>query len=146
MKKIVPLFLLIAAFASCSEEIKFNNPAFQANKNGGAWIANDMHAYLDAGGLTIVAAVGTDVVMLHTNSANPGTYTLGVNNVNSATFETVEGEGALYATGAGVGSGKIVIKSRQTDGTVTGEFEFIGEDEEGNELNFTEGVFYKVPR
>ena len=141
MKKIVSLFLLIVAFASCSEEVKFNNPAFQANKDGGAWIANDMYAYVDAEGLTIVAAVGTDVVMLHTRSASPGTYTLGGSSLNSATYESVNDEGASYESV----SGEIKITSG-LDGTVTGKFNFVGDDGEGNEVNFTQGNFYKVPK
>lgn len=146
MKKIISLFILVAAFASCGEDIKFNNPAFQANKNGNIWKANDMRAFADAGGLTIIGAVGTEIVTLHTSSANPGTYTLGVNNVNSATFQSVEGAGTLFATGAGVGSGKIVITPNQTDGTITGKFEFTAEDENGEEVIFTAGDFYKIPR
>lgn len=145
MKKIIALFILAATFVSCGEDIKFNSPAFQANKNGNIWKANDMRAFADAGGLTIIAAVGTEMVTLHTASANPGTYVLGVNNVNAATYESVDGEGVLFATGAGVGSGKIVITSNQA-GTVSGNFQFVGEDEVGNEVIFTEGTFYKVPR
>ncbi|ESU21692.1 hypothetical protein FCR2A7T_01470 [Flavobacterium cauense R2A-7] len=146
MKKIIALFILAVTFASCGEEIKFNSPAFQANKNGNIWKANDMTAFSDAGGLTVIAAVGTEIVTLHTASANPGTYTLGVNNVNAATYESVDGEGALFATGTGVGSGKIIITPNQATGTISGNFQFVGEDEEGNEVIFTEGTFYKVPR
>jgi hypothetical protein len=146
MKKVVSLFVLVVAFASCGKDVEFNSPAFQATKNGNIWKANGMQAFADAGGLTITAQVGTDVVILHTSSVNPGTYTLGTGLVNTATYESVDGEGALYATGAGVGSGKIIISPGQTAGTITGKFEFIAEDEEGNEVNFTNGDFYKVPR
>ncbi|ESU29684.1 hypothetical protein FLJC2902T_01570 [Flavobacterium limnosediminis JC2902] len=146
MKKIASLFVLIVTFASCSEDIKFNSPAFQAYKNGVTWKANEMHAFSDAGGLTIMAAVGTDMVILHTSSAAPGTYTLGTGLINTATYESVDGEGSSYATGDEVGSGKIVISPGQTAGTITGTFQFIAEDEEGNEVNFTDGNFYKVPQ
>lgn len=145
MKKIIVLFILAATFASCGEEIKFNSPAFQANKNGNIWKANEMTGFADAGGLTIMAGVGTDIVTLHTGSVNPGTYVLGVNAVNAATYESVDGDGVLFSTGAGVGSGKIVITSSQA-GTFSGNFQFVGEDEDGNEVIFTQGTFYKVPR
>lgn len=141
MKKIVSLFLLVAAFASCGEEVKFNNPAFQANKNGNIWKANDMYAFADAGGLTIIAAVGTDMVELHTPSANNGTYALTPTSASYAIYESVDGAGASYESV----SGEIKITS-SLDGTVTGKFRFVGDDGAGNEVIFTDGTFYKVPR
>jgi len=146
MKKIVSLFILVVAFASCGEDVMFNSPGFQATKNGNIWKANGMQAFVDASGLTIIATVGTEAVTLHTGSVNPGTYTLGVNNVNTATFQSVEGAGALFATGAGVGKGKIVISPKQTEGTISGKFEFTAEDENGEEVIFKVGDFYKIPR
>ncbi|ESU24514.1 hypothetical protein FEDK69T_09630 [Flavobacterium enshiense DK69] len=142
MKKIVSLFVLAVAFVSCGEDIQFNSPAVQATKNGAFWKANTMDAFSDADGLTITATVGTDIVTLHTSSAAPGTYVLGESTANKATYESIEGGGSLYETGDGIGSGKIIISP---GGTVTGKFDFIAEDEEGNEVNFTNGDFYQVP-
>lgn len=141
MKKIVSLFILVAAFASCGEEIKFNNPAFQATKNGNIWQANEMQAFGDDGGLTLIGAVGTDVVTLHTISANRGTYLIGSNFNNMAVYQSVDGEGDSYEAV----SGEIKITASQ-DGTVTGTFEFIAKNAEGEEVTFTDGVFYKIPR
>ena len=145
MKKIVSLFILAAAFVSCGEDIQFNSPAVQATKNGALWIANDMYASDASDGLTITATVGTDIIELHTSSGSPGTYILGENGANSATYESVEGEGTLFTTGEGVGSGKIVISPNQASGTITGKFDFIAVDGDGNEVNFTNGDFYQVP-
>lgn len=142
MKKIISLFVLTVTFASCSEDVTFNSPAFQATKNGAFWKANSTDTYSDPTGITITGMVGTDIVTLHTSSNAPGTYILGVNEVNKATYESLDGEGTLYETGAGIGSGKITIAP---GGTITGKFEFIAEDEEGNEVNFTKGDFYQVP-
>nr|WP_294936278.1 DUF6252 family protein [uncultured Flavobacterium sp.] len=141
MKKIVSLFVLVAAFASCGEEIKFSNPAFQATKNGNIWKANDMDAMADEGGLTIIAAVGSELVTLHTTSGNRGTYTLSGSSANSATFMSAEGGGVSYESV----SGEIKITEAFSTGTVTGTFKFVAEDEEGNQVTFTDGNFYKVP-
>ncbi|UOK43472.1 MULTISPECIES: DUF6252 family protein [Flavobacterium] len=142
MKKIVSLFVLATAFVSCGEDIQFNSPAVQATKNGAFWKANTMDYFSNAEGLTITASVGTDIITLHTSSAAPGTYVLGENSTNKATYKSVEGEGRLFETGDGIGSGKIVIAP---GGGITGKFDFIAEDEEGNEVNFTNGDFYQIP-
>lgn len=145
MKKIVALLALVLVVTSCSEDVKVNSPAFQANKNNAFWQANSMSAFADAGGLTIMAAVGSEIVTLHTPSSAAGNYTLGLNNVNVATFESTAAPGAYFETAAGVGSGTITLSANQTPGTITGKFEFIAEDEDGNEVNFTIGDFYKIP-
>jgi uncharacterized protein DUF6252 len=146
MKKIVSLFILVTAFASCGEDVTFNSPAFEANKNGNLWKANSMQAIADASGVTIFASVGTDIVTLHINSSSPGVYPLGTNDINTATFMSTDGEGVTYETGAGIGSGEIEITPNQTAGTITGTFEFVAEDEDGNEVVFRDGNFYKIPR
>ncbi|MCG2610059.1 DUF6252 family protein [Flavobacterium sp. SM15] len=145
MKKIVALLALVLAVTSCSEDIKVNSPAFQANKNNNFWQANSMTAFADANGITIVATVGSEIVTLHTNAATAGTYLLGLNDVNTATFESTPATGAYFETGPSIGSGVITITPNQTPGTITGKFEFVAQDEDGNEVNFTKGDFYKIP-
>lgn len=146
MNKIVLLFIIAATFTSCGEDIQFNNPAFQASKNGFLWKANSMQAFTDASGLTILASVGSETIELHTSSSNPGTYTLGTSAANVILYESANGAGGAYQAGAGKGSGKVVISSGQTAGTITGSFTFIGVDTQGNQVKFSDGVFYKVPQ
>ena len=141
MKKIVSLLVLVVAFASCGEEIKFSNPGFQGTKNGNLWKANDMHATVEGGGMTIVAAVGTEMVILHTAATNPGTYALTPTSVSTAEFLTAGEDGVSYESV----SGEIVITQALNTGSATGTFKFVAEDEDGNQVTFRDGVFYKVP-
>ena len=85
MKRFLSLFLVAMAFSSCQEDVKFNNPGFQALKDDVFWRANDARAYVDASGkLSLEALTAYEVVTLNTSSANVGTYILGTTNINNA--------------------------------------------------------------
>lgn len=88
MKRFLPLFIIALAFSSCQEDVKFNNPGFQAQKDDVFWRANDARAYVDGTGkLRIEALTQYEVLTLSTSSANVGTYVLGTTNTNnSATY------------------------------------------------------------
>ena len=96
MKRFLPLLLLVLAFTSCQEDVRFSNPGFQALKDDVFWRANDARAYIsDTGKLTIEALTQYEVLTLNTASANVGTYILGTTNANntatySSNFEGVE--------------------------------------------------------
>lgn len=101
MKKFLPLFIIILAFSSCQEDVKFNNPGFQGQLDDVFWRASDARAYVsETGKLTIEARTAYEKIVLKTNSKNPATYILGTTNVNnsasySSNFNDVELE---YAT------------------------------------------------
>ncbi len=103
MKRFLPLFIIAIAFASCQEDVKFNNPGFQGLKDDVFWRANDARAYIDASGhLTIEALTAYETLTLNTASANVGTYILGTTNINnfaaySSTFDGIELEYATIA-------------------------------------------------
>ncbi len=88
MKRLLPLFLIALAFSSCQENVKFNTPGFQGQKDDIFWRANDARAYVSATGkLTIEALTEYENITLNTSSTTPGTYVLGTTNVNnSATY------------------------------------------------------------
>jgi hypothetical protein len=148
MKKILSLLVLVVTFASCEEDVKFNNPAVQGFKNDELWRAAQFTA--TRGGdnsLTITATNGFEILTLRTSSLNPGTYTLGVNELSKASFVVNEIELA-YQTGTGLGEGEIVIDPDNTDitrGYISGNFYFTAYDDEDAPVNFRDGVFYKVP-
>lgn len=101
MKRFLPLFIIAIAFSSCQEDVKFNNPGFQAQKDDVFWRANDARAYVsETGKLRIEAYTEYEVVTLNTASANAGTYVLGTTNVNnSATYTSSFNDVSLaYAT------------------------------------------------
>lgn len=84
MKRFLPLFIIAIAFSSCQEDVKFNNPGFQAQKDDVFWRANDARAYVsETGKLRIEAYTQYEIVTLNTASANAGTYVLGTTNANN---------------------------------------------------------------
>ena len=101
MKRFLPLIIIAIAFSSCQEDVKFNNPGFQVQKDDVFWRANDARAYVtETGKLRIEAYTQYEIVTLNTASANAGTYVLGTTNVNnSATYTSNFNDVALaYAT------------------------------------------------
>lgn len=152
MKKILSLILLSAAFISCEEDVKFNDPAVQGIRDNELWKATDFSASRGAdNSLTITADNGFESITLTTDDIVPGVYTLGEDEANKATFTlSVDGVEMFYSTGAGIGDGEITISANPEEtnivaGYITGFFHFNAEDEDGNVLNFQEGVFFRVP-
>lgn len=152
MKKILSLLVLLVALVSCEEDVKFNTPAVQGLRDNDLWKATEYSATrgLD-NSLTIRATNGFENITLITGSVNPGSYELGINEINRASYiVSVEGTETVYTTGTFRGNGIITVSDdpRDTDltrGYITGTFYFNAEDDQGNEVNFQEGVFYKVP-
>ncbi|MDX6181208.1 DUF6252 family protein [Flavobacterium sp. Fl-77] len=153
MKKYLLLLSLVILSSSCTEEIKFNNPAFQTLKNNVFWRAQNYNAFLNEdGGLIIVGQLGYEKVTLRSTSTNEKTYMLGLNNFSTASYSnSLQGQLADFSTGVNKGSGQIVITEYDSEAnTVSGTFRFsaINADNEEVDLstiNFTEGVFYKIP-
>ena len=144
-------FLLL--LTSCTEDVKFNNPAFQTLKNNVFWRAQTYKAYLDANGTVFVeGSLGYEKVILQTASSAEETFILGVNEISKASYgNTLPAELSSFSTGTNIGNGQIVITDYDTDNnTISGTFKFTAVNEDGSDtenpkINFTEGVFYKVP-
>ncbi|SHF95766.1 DUF6252 family protein [Flavobacterium defluvii] len=143
------LFLLI----SCTEDVKFNNPAFQTLKNNVFWRSQAYKAHFGTNGILVIeGSLGYEKIILQTASSSEQTFILGVNDVSKATYKnTLPAESASFSTGTNKGSGQIVITDYDTDAsTISGTFKFtaVNDDEsniENPKVNFTEGVFYKIP-
>lgn len=148
MKKLVLYILLLFAFVSCQEEVKFNNPSFQGQKDNVFWRAIDSKATLSNNVLTIEAYTRNEKVTLKTNSKDFGPYPLGIDNLNTATYFIDDVSPKItFKTGTNKGEGEIVIeKYDAVNNTVTGTFRFNAKNEiDGSAINFQQGVFYKVP-
>lgn len=143
--------MLLVTFASCEEDVKFNTPAVQGLKDNELWKATDYTATITGTSLTIEATNGFEALTLRTGQVIPGAYQLGVNETNTAAFVlSADGIEMNYTTGTNRGSGQIIISDdeRETDltrGFISGTFRFDALDDEGNVVNFQDGVFYKVP-
>jgi hypothetical protein len=153
MKKYLYFLSFIFLITSCTEDVKFNNPAFQTLKNNSFWRANTYKAY---GGLNtsmiIEGSLGYEKVTLQTASPTKETYILGVNDATKASYSnTFPGQSVAFSTGTSGVNGQIVITEYNVeDKTISGTFKFnaINEntsDTENPKITFTEGVFYKVP-
>jgi hypothetical protein len=147
MKKILSLLVLLVAFTSCEEDVKFNTPAVQSIKE--LWKATEFSAVKTGNALTLTAKNGFETVILKTTSVTPGEYVLGTGVANKATYAlSVDGIEEFYQTGTDLGNGLITISADNTDATkgyISGFFRFNAVSDAGVTINFQEGVFYKVP-
>lgn len=156
MKKIVSLLVLLVAFASCEEDIKFNNPAVQAEKNNEKWKATSFSAKKTGNSVIITASNDVETVTLTVSAPAPNSvHNLGLDDVQTAAYElNVDGIQETYRTGTDLGNGKIVIMGERdnningTDGKgfISGTFYFNAYNADQTKVvNFQKGVFYKVP-
>jgi hypothetical protein len=154
MKKLTLLLLIVVTLLSCGDDIEFNSPAMQGNKNGNLWRATSYASDIDFGGFLIEGENGVEIVQLVTQNDSPGTYNLGGESSNVAIFKDLQG--VVYSTAntpdeslsVYPAEGQIIVEVvENTDPkTLTGSFWFYAYSEDGlNTVNFNEGVFYKVP-
>jgi len=154
MKKVFVFILAIFSFLSCSDEIRFNSPAMQANKQNELWRSDFFAADIDNGGFIIEGRNAGETIQLITTSDTPGTFDLGLESDNVAIF--IAADGTTYSTknapDSSIGlyptSGEIIVEDIDNDDpkNVYGTFWFYAYTADGlNVVNFNEGVFYKVP-
>jgi hypothetical protein len=100
MRKLLSVIAIVFLFASCQEDVKFNNPGFQGLKDDAFWRANDARAFVSNGKLTINAYTEHEVVTLGTSSTSIGKYSLGTTNTDNFASYTSNLDAILleYAT------------------------------------------------
>lgn len=153
MKKYFYFLLLLIVATSCTEDVKFNNPAFQGLKDNVFWRAVTYKAAVSIeGNFVVEGSLGYEKVTLQVNNIAEKTYVLGVNNVIKASYaNTFPGKESAFSTGTKKGSGQIVITDFDAENnTISGTFKFNAlndnvTDLDNQKVTFTEGVFYKVP-
>jgi len=153
MKKIASLLLLVFVLLSCTEDIKRNDPAFEAYKDDIRWRAVSSYAELAANqSITITGLTQFESVVLKVQSTNPGIYPLGEGELNKASYiHQRNGDVLEYTTGTDIGDGQIEISEfNPITMRISGEFRFNGElvgAEPGAApfMNFQHGFFYNVP-
>lgn len=153
MKKQFLYLFLFFAFISCQEEVKFNNPSFEGQKDNVFWRAIDYKAFLAINGsLSIEGYTRNEKLTLKTTSTAAQTYPLGTSDSKTATYVLTDAIGTItFATGIGIGEGQIVIEEYDAvNMTVSGTFKFNAENIYNNPLagpilNFQYGRFYKIP-
>ena len=155
MKKYILILLTIFAIVSCGDEVEFNTPAMQANKNGELWRAEFFASDIDFGGFLIEGGNNFETIQLVTTNDAPGTYILGGESASVAIYR--DANGVVYSTANAPDpslsvyptDGVIIVEDvvAETDPkTLIGTFWFNAYTADGlNYINFNEGVFYKVP-
>ena len=151
MKKIILSILCLIFLISCESDVKFNNPAFQGEKQGQMWNASNYEATISSNGnITIIGYKEFETVTLRTFTASPHTSAFGVNGTNFAEYENnAVGFFGNYSTGFNGGNGQIQI-TNFSEGTVSGNFKFNAVNTnvsltDPDKINFKRGVFYKIP-
>ncbi|WP_428230465.1 DUF6252 family protein [Flavobacterium sp.] len=153
MKKYYHLLIAVFLLVSCTEDLRFNTPAFQGLKDNVFWRAQSYKARMETSGIFVVeGSLGYEKVTFRLPSSAEKTYVLGVNNTTTASYSnTLPGQLLEFTTGTSKGDGQVVITEYNIENqTISGTFKFkaFNIDEknlEKPEINFTEGVFYKIP-
>jgi Family of unknown function (DUF6252) len=153
MQKLFLMIIVLFGFASCQEDVKFNNPSLQGLKDNLFWKAVDAKATLASDRTVLIEAyTSNEIISLKTTSTKVQTYLLRKNTSNRVAYtRTVSGEKVTYSTGFDIGNGQIVITEYDAvNKTITGTFKFNAENTDDSSLasptvNFQQGVFYKVP-
>ncbi len=152
MKKYFYFLSLLLLVASCTEDVRFNNPAFQTLKDNTFWRARAYNSGIQTNGVFVVeGSLGYEQISFQLPEPAVKTYILGDNDVTKATYKnTYKGQEEEFSTGTDKGNGEIVVTEyNTTDNTISGTFKFTAinadADAEKQTLHFTEGVFYKIP-
>lgn len=159
MKKLIFLFFASIIIISCTQEVTFNNPAVQGTKDNYFWRASSYGGSVDAVNNTITLQATSQFETLTLKMPLPSatnpcpiTSVLGTGSASVATFNyVVNSENILYTTGSNAQDGQIILKEYDpVNKTISGTYRFnafnVGNNPLGNPIvNFTNGVFYKIP-
>lgn len=142
---------------SCGDEVEFNSPSIQGNKDGNFWRAQYFAADIDYGGFIIEGGKQGETLQLVTSNDVRGTFNLGGDNANVAIFR--DATGRVYSTANEAdpsltlypAEGQIIVEdiSNTEPKTITGTFWFTAFTADGlHAVNFNndlDGAFYQVP-
>jgi len=152
MKKYFYFLSFLLLITSCTEDIKFNNPAFQTLKDNVFWRGRSYEAKTETNGVfTIEGSLGYEKISFQLPEPSEKIYVLGINSTSKAIYQnTLSGHEKEFVTGEGKGSGEVVITEYNTvDKTISGTFKFTAVNTDSNAekqtMHFSEGVFYKIP-
>ncbi|CDF80883.1 hypothetical protein BN863_31710 [Formosa agariphila KMM 3901] len=156
------VLLVMLTCLGCEENIEFNAPALQANKDGEFWKSISQGVSESSNVLTISARLNGEVITLEVPSnGNDTLFELGAGKTPKATY--LDANNVMYTTLFSAvndtlttnidesvifhSEGQIEIDDiNNTEGFVSGKFWFTAYDSLGlNKVNFNNGVFYQVP-
>lgn len=151
MKKLALLIVLISILTGCADEVQFNTPGFQGNKNYNLWRATYYSGKVIDNRLIITAGNNSEQMSFTLSSASANTYVLTSSSFSMADF--TDFEEIEYSTSNPPDPsvslypeiGEVII-SESTPNYVSGTFHFIAYTADGlHSVGFNEGDFYRVP-
>jgi hypothetical protein len=164
MKKYFLLISMIICVFSCTSDVQFSTPGFQARKDNFLWRATKPQASIAGGILTVKAFTGVESVTMKIPaplstvfSNNPLTYSFGItqsqptNDAEANFTGTTDGVILNYSTNTAQSNGQFVITSFDlTSRKLTGTFRFnatyLGVDPAiAKNVNFQEGFMFEIP-
>ena len=152
MRKLIVCITVIFASVSCEEDVRFNDPSFQALKNDVFWRAIDSRATLfPDGSLLIEAFTSNEVLSIRTVGIAQTTYLLEGDVTQNVVYSLKKNaEAIIYRTDGTTANGSITInKYDEANKTISGTFTFNIKNVNDSDLikpilSFREGVFYNV--
>ena len=154
MKNWCTVFLVCLLFTACGDDIEFNYPALQANKDGVLWKSLSQEASNSSGMMIISGRYDGEEIKLElpinssdtlfdlgADESSKATY-LGENEILYSTLFSAVDDPTVYYS-----EGQIEIDDINTaEGFISGKFWFTAYDSTGiTKVNFNQGVFYEVP-
>jgi hypothetical protein len=155
MKKLILLTLVFLTIYSCGDEVEFNSPAFQGDRENELWRAKAFSASIETNGfLTITGTNNFETINLRVPSVVEAEFVVG--DVDTIEAEYIDGFGTQFSTNNRPDPeevsiypelGEITIdKIDLVNRTFTGTYRFLAFDALGlNSVGYTNGIFYKVP-
>ena len=152
MKKIFYFLSILLLLMSCTEDVRFNNPAFQTLKDNNFWRAQVYKAGMESDGTFVIeGSLGYEQIRFQLPEPTEKTYVLSADAAAKATYKnTYKGQEAEFTTSISNGNGQIIVTEYNTvENTISGTFKFTAVNaDSGTEkqtMYFSEGVFYKIP-
>ena len=163
MKKVFTILAISLFLFSCSKDVTFNNPGFQARKDNFNWKADIINGNITNGVLTINAYLRNELVTIMVPAPlsnvfknNPLEYTFGITqnepfNNSSVDFKTaLDGVELIYKTNTEQSNGQVIITNfdfskRKLSGTFRFNATYQGVNPAiAKNVNFQEGFVYEV--
>ena len=154
MKKVFSLLMLTILFASCSQDIRFNDPALQGDVDGLVWRSTSREARIVNGELRITAMRGFETLEITVGSIAIDTeHRFGPEGNARAVFTiNAPNNTTIYDTDLEGGDGIFIISEINTSQRyITAEIVFFdaprvsGLPVYGNLFNFSRGIIHRIP-
>lgn len=140
MRKIILVSILLVGIFSCSDVVD-PRPVIQGEVDGVLFRSADQAAF-NSDGQLVIQGQSIDLLVLTLNNTNEGIYPI---TATSSTMASFVREGVTYTTAGTETDGMIEIEE-STPTYITGNFYFEANRDGGDDrLNFTKGVFYRIP-